>query len=135
MTPDELELLKAINGKNVETFLPAGRSAAHAKAFDELVERLQALKRLGWIELEVAGQSGRIGKYQRTYVAAVAGCTDGGRRALLRASLQGRGLRSRHPQGWLGRTRCRLQWLRTVGGTKARRCGFVATAAAHTAAR
>jgi hypothetical protein len=82
MTPDELELLKAISGKNVETFLPAGRSAAQAKAFDELVERLQALKRLGWIELEVAAQSGRVGKYQRTYVAAVARGTDGGRRAL-----------------------------------------------------
>ena len=82
MTTDELELLKAISGKNVETFLPAGRSAAQAKAFDELVERLQALKRLGWIDLEVAGQSGRVGKYERTYVAAVACCTDGGRRAL-----------------------------------------------------
>ena len=45
MTPDELELLKTISGANVETFLPAGRSAAQAKAFDELVERLQALKR------------------------------------------------------------------------------------------
>lgn len=82
MTLDELALLKAISGKNVETFLPAGRSAAQAQAFDELVERLQALKRLGWIELEVAGQSRRVGKYQRSYVAAIARCTDGGRRAL-----------------------------------------------------
>jgi hypothetical protein len=82
MTPDEFEILKAISRKNVETFLPAGRSAAQAKAFDDLVERLQALKRLGWIELEVAGQSARVGKYQRTYGAAVARCTDGGRRAL-----------------------------------------------------
>lgn len=82
MTPQELELLKAISGKNVETFMPASRSAAQAKAFDELVERLQALKRLGWIELEVAGQSGRIGKYQRTYVAAVARCTEQGRQTL-----------------------------------------------------
>jgi hypothetical protein len=27
---------------------------------DELVKQLQALKRLGWIELEVAGQSDRV---------------------------------------------------------------------------
>lgn len=81
MTPDELELLKAISGKEVETFVPAGRSAAQAKAFDELVERLEALKRLGWIELEVAGQSSRS-KYQLTLIAAVARCTEQGRQVL-----------------------------------------------------
>jgi len=43
MTPEELELLKSISAKNVETFLPAGRSAAQAQAFDELVERLESM--------------------------------------------------------------------------------------------
>jgi predicted transcriptional regulator len=82
MTPAELELLKVISGEAAKTFLPAGRSAAHAKAFRELVQQLEALKRLGWIELEVAGQSGRVGKSQRTYIAAVARCTEQGRQAL-----------------------------------------------------
>jgi hypothetical protein len=82
VTPEELETLKAICAREVETFLPAGPSAAQWKAFDELVKRLEALKRLGWIELEVAGQSGRVGKYQRTYIAAVARCTEQGRQSL-----------------------------------------------------
>jgi hypothetical protein len=82
MTPDELKLLKAISGVDVETFLPAGQSAAQASAFDALVERLQALQRLGWIELKAAEQPGTVGKYQRKYVAAIARCTDEGHRAL-----------------------------------------------------
>jgi hypothetical protein len=82
MTPEELEILRALSCKDVETFLPAGRSAAQAKAFDALVERLQAMQRLGWIELEVAEKAGRVEKYQRKYIAAAARCTDEGRRAL-----------------------------------------------------
>jgi hypothetical protein len=82
MTPEELEILKALECKDVETFLPADRSAAAAQAFDALVERLQAMRRLGWIELEVAEQPGRVGKYQQTYIAAVARCTEHGRRTL-----------------------------------------------------
>jgi hypothetical protein len=48
MTPQELEILKAISGTDVKTFLPAGR-APQARAFDELVERLQALSGPGYI--------------------------------------------------------------------------------------
>jgi len=82
MTPEELELLKSISAKNVETFLPAGRSAGQAQAFDELVERLESMERLGWIEMKAAAQPGRIGKYERRYVAAVARCTEHGRQVL-----------------------------------------------------
>jgi hypothetical protein len=66
MTPEELELLRAISNTEVETFVPAGQSAAQAKALGELVDLLEALKRLGWIELEVAARPGRDGKYQLT---------------------------------------------------------------------
>jgi hypothetical protein len=53
MTPKELEILEALSCTDVETFLPAGRSAPQAQAFDELVELLQGMQRLRWIELEV----------------------------------------------------------------------------------
>jgi len=56
MTPEELELLTSISAKNVETFFPAGRSAAQGQAFDELVERLQSMERLRWIEMKAAEQ-------------------------------------------------------------------------------
>jgi hypothetical protein len=79
MTPAELEILKAISSEEVKTFLPAGPSAAEAQVFYSLVEWLQRLQRLGWIELEVAEKSGRIGKYQRKFMAAAARCTDHGR--------------------------------------------------------
>ena len=82
MTPEELELLKSISAKNVETFLPAGRSAAQGQAFDEFVERLQSMERLRWIEMKAVEQPGRIGKYERRYVAAVARCTEHGRQVL-----------------------------------------------------
>jgi len=82
MTPEEFELLKSISAKNVETFLPAGRSAAQAQAFDELVERLQSMERLQWIEMKAAEQPGRIGKYERRYVAVVVRCTEHGRQML-----------------------------------------------------
>ena len=61
MTPKELEILKAISCTDVETFFPAGGSAAEAQAFDELVDWLQGLRRLGWIELEVAEQAAHVG--------------------------------------------------------------------------
>jgi hypothetical protein len=82
MTPQELGLLQAISRWDVETFLPAGRSAAQAQAFDQLVEVLQGMERLGWIELRVAEQPGKIGKYERRYVLAVARCTEHGRQML-----------------------------------------------------
>jgi hypothetical protein len=82
MTPKQLEILKAISRRDVETFLPAGGSAAEAQAFDELVDWLQGLRRLGWIELEVAEQAAHVGKYRRRYIAAVARCTDHGRQVV-----------------------------------------------------
>ena len=83
MTPRELEILKVISCKDVETFLPADRTAAQVRAFDELVEVLQGMRRLGWIQIEVAKHRGRqSGRYQPQYLAAVARCTDEGRRAL-----------------------------------------------------
>jgi hypothetical protein len=77
-----LELLKAISCQDIETFLPAGRTAAQAKAFDALVETLQRMERMGWLEVRPAEQEGMVGRYQRKYVAAVARCTDEGRRVL-----------------------------------------------------
>jgi len=82
MTPEELELLRSISTKDVETFLPAGKSAAQAQAFDELVARLESMERLQLIEVKVAAQPGRIGKYERRYVAAVARCTEHVRQVL-----------------------------------------------------
>jgi hypothetical protein len=83
MTPQELEILKVISrSKNVESFLPAGPSATQAKAFDALVEVLQGMQRLRWIDLEVAANADKIGKYPRKYIAAVARCTEHGRDAL-----------------------------------------------------
>jgi hypothetical protein len=82
MTPQELEILTAISNKDVETFLPAGNSPAEAKMFDQLVEVLQGMERLRWIELEVMEKGSPIGKYQRKYVGAVARCTDSGRHVL-----------------------------------------------------
>jgi hypothetical protein len=82
MTPKELEILKALSCTDVETFFPAGGGAAEAQAFDELVDWLQGLRRLGWIELEVAEQAAHVGKYRRKYIAAVARCTEHGRQAL-----------------------------------------------------
>jgi hypothetical protein len=82
MTPQELEILKAISCAEVQTFLPSGPSAAEAQLFDALIEWLQRLRRLGWIELEVAEKAGRVGKYQRKYMAAAARCTDHGRQVL-----------------------------------------------------
>ena len=82
MTPKELEILKALSCTDVETFFPAGGSAAEAQSFDELVDWLQGLRRLGWIELEVAEQAAHVGKYRRKYIAAVARCTEHGRQAL-----------------------------------------------------
>jgi hypothetical protein len=81
-TPADLRILEAISGSDAETFLPAGPSAAEAQAFDELVESLQGLRRLGWIELEVSQQAGHVGTYRRKYIAAVARCTDDGRQAM-----------------------------------------------------
>jgi hypothetical protein len=78
MTPQELEILKAISCTEVKTFLPAGRSPGQAQTFDDLVERLQGMQRLRWIELEVAEHPGQVGKYRRKYIAAVARCTDHG---------------------------------------------------------
>jgi hypothetical protein len=63
-------------------FLPAGQSAAEAQVFDDLVEWLQRLQRLKWIELEVGEKAGRVGKYQRKYIAAAARCTKHGRQVL-----------------------------------------------------
>jgi hypothetical protein len=82
MTPQELEILKAICSEEVKTFLPAGPSVAEAQVFDELVEWLQRLQRLKWIDLEVAEKVGRVGKYQRKYIAAAARCTEHGRQIL-----------------------------------------------------
>jgi hypothetical protein len=82
MTPRELEILKALSCTEVETFFPAGGSAAEARSFDELVDWLQGLRRLGWIELEVAEQAAHVGKYRRKYIAAVARCTDHGRQVV-----------------------------------------------------
>jgi hypothetical protein len=82
MTPEEIQLLRTLAASDVETFLPAGRNAAQAEAFDVLVEQLQRMERLGWLELKAAERPGRIGKYQRRYVAAVARCTDHGRQVL-----------------------------------------------------
>jgi hypothetical protein len=82
MTSKELETLKALSCTDVETFFPTGGSAAEAQAFDELVEWLQGLRRLGWIELEVAEQAARVVKYRRKYIAAVARCTDHGRQVV-----------------------------------------------------
>jgi hypothetical protein len=48
---------KAISCRDVHTFLPAGRSAAQAKAFDDLVDVLQRMERLRWIELEAAAKA------------------------------------------------------------------------------
>ncbi len=36
------------------------------------------MRRLGWIELEVAEKVGQIGKYRRKHIAAVARCTEHG---------------------------------------------------------
>ena len=82
MTPQELELLKTISCRDVETFLPTGRTAAQAHAFDALVETLQRMERMGWLEVRAAEQGAMVGRYQRKYVAAVARCTDEGRRVL-----------------------------------------------------
>jgi hypothetical protein len=82
VTPEELEVLKAIGGQEVKTFQPAGRSAAEAQIFDELVEQLQRMQRLKWIELEVAEKAGRVGRYERKYIAAVARCTEHGPQVL-----------------------------------------------------
>jgi hypothetical protein len=68
--------------QQVQTFLPAGQSAAQAKAFDELVGRLQRMQRLRCIELEVAEKPVQLGKYRRKYIAAIARCTHHGRHAL-----------------------------------------------------
>jgi hypothetical protein len=82
MTPQELELLKSISERDFETFLPAGRTAADAKAFDDLVAVLQGMQRLNWIALEVVEQPARLGKYDRQYVGAAARCTEAGREVL-----------------------------------------------------
>ena len=82
MTPEEFEILKAISCRDVETFLPAGGSAAQARAFDALVDTLQRMERMGWLEVRAAEQGGMVGRYQRKYVAALARCTDEGRRVL-----------------------------------------------------
>jgi hypothetical protein len=83
MTPQELEILKAISCKDVETFLPAGATAAQAKVFDALVEVLLAMRRLGWLEVEVAQRSTKQpGRPRGQYIAATARCTDEGRRVL-----------------------------------------------------
>jgi hypothetical protein len=83
MTPQELEILKSLSCEDVETFLPVGASAAQVKVFDALVEVLLGMRRLGWLEVEVAErakttQPGPGGKY----IAAVARCTEEGRRVL-----------------------------------------------------
>jgi hypothetical protein len=83
MTPQELEILKAISCKDVETFLPAGATAAQAKVFDALVEVLPAMRRLGWLEVEVAERAtSQPGRLRGKYIAAAARCTEAGRRAL-----------------------------------------------------
>lgn len=82
MTPEEFEILKAISCRDVETFLPAGGSAAQARAFDALVDTLQRMSRMGWLELEVAERPAQVARYRRRYIGAVARCTDEGRRIL-----------------------------------------------------
>ena len=43
----ELEILNGIDRRDVQTFLPAGLGAAEVQHFNELIERLQDMKRLG----------------------------------------------------------------------------------------
>jgi hypothetical protein len=78
----ELEILKGIDRRGVQTFLPAGLDAAEIQHFNELIERLQDMKRLGWIELEIAEKRSRAGKDRGNYIAAVARCTEHGRQVL-----------------------------------------------------
>jgi predicted transcriptional regulator len=86
MTPDELQILKAIAQREVSTFIPAGREAGQAQRFDRLVETLQSLQRLGWIELEVSVRSRSRALPSRApqskYAGAAARCTAEGRRVL-----------------------------------------------------
>jgi hypothetical protein len=82
VTPEELQLLRAISEKDLSTFVPAGQSAAQAQRFDRLVETLQTLERLGWIELQVTvRRTPRLAQRSR-YVGAAARCTLHGRRVL-----------------------------------------------------
>jgi hypothetical protein len=78
----ELEILKGIDRRDVQTFLPAGLDADEVRHFHELIERLQDMKRLGWIELEIAEKRSRVGKDLGNYIAAVARCTEHGRQVL-----------------------------------------------------
>jgi hypothetical protein len=84
MTREEVELkiLKGIDRRDVQTFLPAGLDAAEIQHFNELIERLQDMKRLGWIELAIAEKRSRVDKDRGNYLAAVARCTEHGRQVL-----------------------------------------------------
>ena len=67
MTPEEFEILKVISCRDVETFLPAGGSAAQARAFDALVDTLRRMERMGW----VGGPGSRAGRDGRALPAEV----------------------------------------------------------------
>jgi hypothetical protein len=83
VTPEELQLLKAISEKDLSTFVPAGQGAAQAQRFDRLVETLQTLERLGWIELQVTLRRTARVTQRSKYVGAAARCTEQGRRVLV----------------------------------------------------
>lgn len=53
MTPEEIELLKAIYEAGEQRFGLRRKTAAAAQAFDELVEALEWFQRYRWVDLDV----------------------------------------------------------------------------------
>ena len=83
MTPEEIQLLKAICDTGQQRFGLRRKTAAAAQKFDELVEALERMQRYGWVELEVLPATGQQAeRYRRKYRHAVARCTEQGRQAL-----------------------------------------------------
>ncbi len=54
MTPEEIQLLKAICDTGQQRFGLRRKTAAAAQVFDELVEALERMQRYRWVELEVS---------------------------------------------------------------------------------
>jgi hypothetical protein len=83
VTPEEIQLLKAICDTGQQRFGVRRKTAAAAQVFDELVEALERMQRYGWVELEVLPAAGQQAeRYRRKYRHAVARCTEQGREVL-----------------------------------------------------
>jgi DNA-binding NtrC family response regulator len=84
-TDQVLRLLRQLCRRSYQRFSPRAMRTKRVEEFDRRVETLCTMQRAGWIQLEVLSAEGRqVGGYQRKYRAAVARCTEEGRKALQR---------------------------------------------------